>query len=53
MRQWARIVALRLGLAGNGYVATARPRPPTPIERPIEPRLASGRTWRTLDWWRA
>ena len=53
MRQWARIVALLLGLAGNGYVATARSRLPVAIERTIEPHLAAGGTWRTLDWWRA
>lgn len=53
MRQWARVVALLLGLAGNGYVATARPRIPVAIERRLEPQLVEGRTIRTLDWWRA
>ena len=53
MRQWARVVALLLGLAGNGYVATVRPRFPVAIERRLEPRLVEGRTLRTLDWWRA
>ena len=53
MRQWARVVALLLGLAGNGYVATVRPRIPVAIERRLEPRILEGRTLRTLDWWRA
>ena len=53
MRQWACVVALLLGLAGNGYVATARSRLPIAIERPLEPAMSTGPTRRTLDWWRA
>jgi hypothetical protein len=53
MRQWACVVALLLGLAGNGYVATARARLPVAIERPLEPATGRDRTRRTLDWWRA
>jgi hypothetical protein len=53
MRQWARVVALLLGLAGNGYVASVRIRLPVAIERRLEPRLIEGGTLRTLDWWRA
>jgi hypothetical protein len=53
MRQWACVVALLLGLAGNGYVFSARSRLPIAIERPLEPALSGGRTRRTLDWWRA
>jgi hypothetical protein len=53
MRQWARVVALLLGLAGNGYVATARVRLPVAIERRLGPRDGEGGTLRTLDWWRA
>jgi hypothetical protein len=53
MRQWACVVALLLGLAGNGYVGTARLRLPVAIERRLEPRVAEGRTVRTIDWWRA
>jgi hypothetical protein len=52
MRQWACVVALLLGLAGNGYVFSARSRLPIAIERPLEPASGS-RTRRTLDWWRA
>jgi hypothetical protein len=52
MRQWACVVALLLGLAGNGYVWTARPRLPIPIERPIWPDDRGRRTVLTLDWWR-
>lgn len=52
MRQWACVVALLLGLAGNGYATTARYRLPIPIERRLEPGDL-GRTRRTLDWWRA
>ncbi len=51
MRQWACAVALILGLAGNGFVTTARPRIPVPIERRIEPGKL-GRTILTRDWWR-
>lgn len=53
MRQWARVVALLLGLAGNGYVATVRPRIPVPIERRLDAMAARGGTRQTLDWWRA
>ena len=53
MRQWACVIALLLGLAGNGYVATARVRLPIAIERPLEPATGGTRTKRTLDWWRA
>jgi hypothetical protein len=53
MRQWACVVALLLGLAGNGYAATARTRLPIAIERRLAPRTREGGTVRTLDWWRA
>lgn len=53
MRQWACVIALLLGLAGNGYVARARIRLPIAIEQPLEPSMTGGRTKRTLDWWRA
>ena len=53
MRQWACVVALLLGLAGNGYVASVRVRLPVAIERRLEPRDPAGGTVRTLDWWRA
>ncbi len=62
MRQWACVFALLLGLAGNGYAASARIRLPIPIERRLESwadderRSRAGRDGRlvqTLDWWRA
>ncbi len=53
MRQWACVVALLLGLAGNGYVSTMRVRLPIAIERRLEPTTAGRRTSRSLDWWRA
>ena len=53
MRQWACVIALMLGLSGNGYVAAARHRLPIAIERPLEPAMNGTRTRRTLDWWRA
>jgi len=53
MRQWACVVALLLGLAGNGYATTARTRLPIAIERRLGPRTLEGGTLRTLDWWRA
>jgi len=53
MRQWACVAALLLGLAGNGYVATARLRFPIPIERRLDSFADTGRTRRTRDWWRA
>jgi hypothetical protein len=51
MRAWACSVALILGLAGNRYAWTVRPRLPVPIERRIE-LTTVGRTLLTLDWWR-
>jgi hypothetical protein len=51
MRQWACLVALLLGLGGNGYVWTARPRPPVPIERRLSHGDFRGATRRTLRWW--
>jgi hypothetical protein len=51
MRQWACAIALILGLAGNGYAWTIRPRLPVPIERRVSPGGLGG-TRLTLDWWR-
>ncbi len=53
MRQWACVVALLLGLAGNNYAWTARSRMPIPIERRLDSMADRGRLVRTLDWWRA
>jgi hypothetical protein len=53
MRQWACVVALLLGLAGNGYAATVRLRLPIPIERPLDASSHGRGLRRTLDWWRA
>ena len=53
MRQWACVFALLLGLAGNGYTASARIRLPIPIERRLESWRGEGRLIQTLDWWRA
>lgn len=52
MRQWACTVALLLGLSGNRYAWTARPRIPVPIERPIEAYRGAPGTVLTLAWWR-
>jgi hypothetical protein len=51
MRQWARLVALLLGLSGNGYIWSARPRPAVPIERRLVDPDAPGATRRTVRWW--
>ena len=51
MRQWASLVALLLGLSGSGYVWSARPRPPVPIERRLTEADLPGATRRTLRWW--
>ncbi|HXI46828.1 MAG TPA: hypothetical protein VNH13_11045 [Candidatus Acidoferrales bacterium] len=51
MRQWASLVALLLGLSGSGYVWTARPRPPVPIERRLSHEELRGATRRTVRWW--
>jgi hypothetical protein len=51
MRQWACVVALLLGFAGDGYVWAARARLPIAIVRQIEP-AANRRTTLTPDWWR-
>jgi len=64
MRQWACVVALLLGLAGNGYAATVRIRLPIAIERRLvadrdaddddrDVLTEPGGLRRTLDWWRA
>ena len=53
MRQWACVVALLLGLAGNGYASTVRIRLPIAIERPLEALTQERGLRRTLDWWRA
>jgi len=53
MRQWACVVALLLGLAGNGYAATVRIRLPIAIERRLDLIVERERLVRTLDWWRA
>ena len=53
MRQWACVVALLLGLAGNGYAATSACLP-IAIERRLDRAIRAGRpAHRTLDWWRA
>jgi len=51
MRQWASLVALLLGLSGSGYVWSARPRPPVPIERRLAESDLPGATRRTVRWW--
>ena len=51
MRQWACLVALLLGLGGNGYVWAARPRHPLPIERRLTHEDLRGATGRTIRWW--
>jgi hypothetical protein len=55
MRQWACVVALLLGLAGNGYATTVRIRLPIAIERRLDSlgALDASGLRRTLDWWRA
>jgi hypothetical protein len=59
MRQWACVVALLLGLSGNGYATMIRVRLPIAIERRLDPELdpapfgGGRRTVQTLDWWRA
>jgi hypothetical protein len=52
MRQWACIVALLLGFAGDGYAWTMRSQMPIPIERQLAPDARGRRTVQTLDWWR-
>lgn len=53
MRRSAWVFALLVGLAGTGYVATARIRVPIPIERRLDSWPRDGRVIQTLDWWRA
>jgi hypothetical protein len=52
MRQWACVVALLFGFAGDGYVWSARVRLPTAIVRELEPLSRGRRTVQTPDWWR-
>lgn len=51
MRHWASLVALLLGLSGSGYVWSARPRPPVPMERRLTEAQLPGATLRTVRWW--
>jgi hypothetical protein len=52
MRRWVCVIALLTGFSGQGYVWTARPRDPVPVERRID-RPAPARGIRlTADWWR-
>jgi hypothetical protein len=37
MRRWVCIIALLAGFSADGYAWSARPRPPVPIERQIDP----------------
>lgn len=49
MRRWVCIIALLAGFAGQGYVWSARPCIPVPIERILEG--ADDPAGRSVDWW--
>jgi hypothetical protein len=51
MRRWVCLIALLAGFAGQGYVWSARPRPPVPIERVLDPDADPGTGFPTTDWW--
>ena len=51
MRRWVCIIGLLAGFAGNGYVWTARPRLPVPIERSLDRSPARRGTVPTGVWW--
>jgi hypothetical protein len=53
MRRWVCIIGLLAGFAGNGYVWTARPRLPVPIEWHLDPSPARRGTVLTGVWWQA
>jgi len=51
VRRWVCIIALLAGFSGDRYAWTARPRPPIPVERLLDPRrpdpaLPEGAWWR-------
>lgn len=51
VRRWVCIVAFLVGFSGDGYVWTARPRIPVPVERLIDadehdPALPEAAWWR-------
>ncbi len=50
MRRWVCILALLAGFSGGGYVWSARPRIPVPVERLLDERSDPG--GRGSDWWR-
>jgi len=52
VRRWVCIVAFLVGFSGEGYVWTARPRIPVPVERLLDPRrpdpaIPEAAWWRT------
>ena len=52
VRRWVCIVAFLVGFSGDGYVWTARPRIPVPVERLLDPRrpdpaIPEAAWWRT------
>ncbi|MFL5756695.1 MAG: hypothetical protein ACJ77N_10400 [Chloroflexota bacterium] len=51
VRRWVCIVAFLAAFTSDGYAWTARPRPPVPIERILDPRAAD-RALPRGAWWR-
>jgi hypothetical protein len=52
MRRWVCVIALLTGFSGQGYVWSARPREPVPVERPVARPTASAGLRLAADWWR-
>ncbi|HSK51977.1 MAG TPA: hypothetical protein VLA44_04425 [Clostridia bacterium] len=52
MRRWVCVIALLTGFSGQGYVWTARPREPVPVERPIDRPVPARGLRLAADWWR-
>jgi hypothetical protein len=52
MRRWVCVIALLTGFSGQGYVWSARPRDPVPVERRIARHVPGGGMELAAAWWR-
>jgi hypothetical protein len=52
MRRWVCVIALLTGFSGQGYVWSARPRDPVPMERRIDRPVHRRGIALEPAWWR-
>jgi hypothetical protein len=52
VRRWVCIIAVLVGFSGDGYVWSARPRIPVPVERVLDPDAAHDDGLPEVAWWR-